>query len=126
MRFNGVLLMAMLEVGSGTIALNIVDSIELLATAQEASPGVMQVFLDISNMSFDDSVDVAIYEAVVSSQAGGAEKAVFYQRVTGPAAAASSVWVSPSIMVMHSWYAGVILKSGSFDLTYSVRYIPTL
>ena len=113
--------MAITELYSGTEA---VSTTEHSLTTDTAGPdadttgGVFQVFLDVSDMVAGDELQIRIYEKVRSVDT---QRIVFEDTLVG--AQSASVWVSPSLILMHGWDVTLDAISGTITVNWSIRQV---
>jgi len=107
------------ELYSGTEA---VGATEHSCTTDTSGPdadttaGVIQAFLDVSDMVAGDQLQVRIYEKVRS---GDTQRVVYEAILTG--AQAQPIWVSPSLILMHGWDVTLDALSGTITVHWSIR-----
>lgn len=85
----------------------------------QTSDGVLQVWLDLSDMVAGDQLQVRIYEKVRS---GDTQRIVYQAILTG--AQSEPIWVSPALTVMHGWDATCDALAGTITVNWSLRLIP--
>lgn len=86
----------------------------------EASDGVFQVFLDLSDMVAGDELQIRIYEKVQSSDT---QRVVYQSTLVGPQS--PPIWVSPSLVLLHGWdvTCDQIAGTSGITVTWSIRKI---
>jgi len=82
------------------------------------STGVIQTFLDVSDMVAADILQVRVYERV---RAGDAQRIV-YESVLRDAQA-EPVFVGPSLILMHGWDFTLKAVAGTVTVNWSIRQI---
>lgn len=85
----------------------------------QTTDGVLQAWLDVSDMVAGDDLQVRIYEKVRS---GDTQRIVYEARLVG--AQASPIWVSPALTVMHGWDVTADAIAGTITVNWSLRLIP--
>ena len=113
--------MAITELYSGTEA---VGTTEWSCTTDTAGPdadttdGVIQVFLDVSDMIAGDQLQIRVYEKVLSSST---QRIVYQAILTG--AQSEPIWVSPSLIMMHGWDVTLDALAGTITVDWSIRQV---
>lgn len=82
-----------------------------LGTGGDATDGIFQFFIDVSNLAggaTPDSVEIQVLEKVLSS---GTARLVYEAVLTG--AQDEPIWVSPSMIFMHSWTLQIKQTAGT-------------
>lgn len=100
------------------------DTTEWSCTTDTAGPdvdtsdGVFQVFLDVSDMTLGDVLQIRVYEKV---QAGSTQRialeAILRDTQSTP------VWVGPSLILMNGWDITVTALTGTITVEWSVRKV---
>lgn len=85
----------------------------------QTSDGVMQAFLDVSDMIAGDQLQIRIYEKVRSADT----QRIVYQTVL-VGAQFDPIWVSPPLTVMHGWDVTCDALAGTITVNWSLRLIP--
>lgn len=85
----------------------------------QTTDGVLQAFLDVSDMIAGDQLQIRIYEKVRS---GDTQRIVYQAILTG--AQSEPIWVSPAISVMHGWDVTADALAGTITVNWSLRLIP--
>lgn len=85
----------------------------------QTTDGVLQAFLDVSDMIAGDQLQIRIYEKVRS---GDTQRIVYEAILTG--AQSQPIWVSPAISVMHGWDVTADALAGTITVNWSLRLIP--
>lgn len=86
----------------------------------QTTEGVLQAFLDVSDMIAGDQLQIRIYEKVRS---GDTQRVVYQAILTG--AQADPIWVSPALTVKHGWDVTADALAGTITVNWSLRLIPT-
>ena len=113
--------MAITELYSGTEA---VSTTEWSCTTDTAGPdadttdGVIQVFLDVSDMVAGDELQIRIYE---KCRSGDTQRIVFQATLVG--AQSEPMWVSPSLILMHGWDVTLDAIAGTITVLWSIRQV---
>lgn len=113
--------MAISELYSGTEA---VGTTEHSCTTDTAGPdadttdGVFQVFLDVSDMTLADILQIRVYEKVRS----GDTQRIVYQAVLRDTQA-EPIWVSPTLILMHGWDVTLDALAGTITVNWSIRQV---
>jgi hypothetical protein len=113
--------MAISEVytGTATVSTTEVSLVSGTTTLQSvATPAVIQVFIDTSNMGGLDQYEIDIKDKVTS---GGIQRVIYTSTLTGRQ---STPFVSPSLIVYHGWDV-TITKIAQVDksFTWSIRKV---
>lgn len=85
----------------------------------QTTDGVLQAWLDLSDMIAGDQLQVRIYEKVRS---GDTQRIVYEAILTG--AQSQPIWTSPSLSVMHGWDVTADALAGTITVNWSIRLIP--
>jgi hypothetical protein len=85
----------------------------------QTTDGVLQAWLDLSDMIAGDQLQIRIYEKVRS---GDTQRILYEAILTG--AQSQPIWVSPAITVMHGWDVTVDALAGTITVNWSLRLIP--
>lgn len=113
--------MALVELYSGTEAVSTTEwslSTDTAGPDADATDGIFQVFIDVSDMVAGDQLQVRIYEKVRSTDT---QRIVFQAILTG--AQSEPIWVSPSLILMHGWDATVLALAGTITCNWSIRQV---
>lgn len=113
--------MAITELYSGTEAVgatewSLVNDSSTIAT--ETSDGIVQSFLDISDMVAGDILQIRFYE---KARSGDAQQLAREWVLVG--AEAEGLWVSESFIVMHGWDFTVKALAGTITVNWSIRRV---
>lgn len=113
--------MAISELYSGTHAVDttewsMVNGSSSIAT--DATDGVFQIWLDLSDMGAADQLQIRIYERVRS---GDTQRIVYEAIATGTQA--QPIWVSPSLVLMHAWDGTLDALAGTITVNWSIRQV---
>jgi hypothetical protein len=87
----------------------------------QTTDGVMQAWLDVSDMIAGDQLQIRIYEKVRSADT---QRIVYQAILTG--AQADPIWVSPALTVMHGWDVTADALAGTITVNWSLRLIPVV
>lgn len=91
------------------------------SASAQTSDGVLQVYVDFSNMVTGDQYQIKVYEQVAGGS-GAAQRLVYSADVVG---VQSEVFVTPALTVMYGWDATAKRIAGSDrTLWFSTRLIP--
>ncbi len=71
--------------------------------ASQASPGVYQLFVDLTSLGAGDTYTIRIYDKVLAGSA--ARKVIVEHVVVG---VQSSLWAFPSLVLMHAWDMSIV------------------
>jgi hypothetical protein len=85
----------------------------------QTTDGVLQAWLDVSDMIAGDQLQIRIYEKVRS---GDTQRIVYQDIITG--AQMDPIWVSPALTVMHGWDVTVDALAGTITVNWSLRLTP--
>jgi hypothetical protein len=114
--------MAIAELYSGTEA---VGATEWSMTTDTSGPdadttdGIIQVFLDLSDMVAGDQLHIRVYE---KCQSGSTQRIVYQSYLSG--AQAAPIWVSPSLIMMHGWDVTALTLAGTaITVLWSIRRV---
>ena len=114
--------MAITELYSGTEAVGTTEHSMVndaaLATSWSTTDGVFQVWLDLSDMVTGDELQIRIYERVRS---GDTTRIVYQANLVGPQS--PPIFVSPSLVLMHSWDATLDAIAGTITVLWSIRQV---
>ena len=84
----------------------------------QTDDGVYQVFLDVSDMTAADILQIRVYEKV---QAAGTARIVFESVLKN--AQAEPIWVSPTLILMHGWDVTLDALAGTITVEWSIRKV---
>jgi len=84
----------------------------------QTADGVYQVFLDVSDMTAGDILQIRVYEKV---QAAGTARTVFESVLKN--AQAEPIWVSPSLILLHGWDVTLDALAGTITVEWSIRKV---
>jgi hypothetical protein len=113
--------MAIAELFSGTEA---VSTTEWSITTDTAGPdaettdGIIQVWLDLSDMIAGDQLQIRLYEKVRS---GDTQRVVDEWILTG--AQSKLIWVMPTFVLLHGWDVTLKALAGTVTVLWSVRQL---
>jgi hypothetical protein len=85
----------------------------------QTGDGVLQAWLDVSDMVAGDQLQIRVYEKVRS---GDTQRIVYQAILTG--AQSEPIWVSPALTVMHGWDVTCDALAGTITVNWSLRLIP--
>lgn len=85
----------------------------------QTGDGVLQAWLDVSDMIAGDQLQIRIYEKVRS---GDTQRIVYQAILTG--AQAHPIWCSPALTVMHGWDVTCDALAGTITVNWSLRLLP--
>ncbi len=85
----------------------------------QTSDGILQAWLDVSDMIAGDQLQIRIYEKVRS---GDTQRIVYESILTG--LQGQPIWVSPALTVMHGWDVTCDALAGTITVNWSLRLIP--
>lgn len=85
----------------------------------QTTDGVLQAWLDVSDMIAGDQLQVRVYEKVRS---GDTQRIVYQAILTG--AQAEPIFVTPALTVMHGWDVTADALAGTITVNWSLRLIP--
>lgn len=85
----------------------------------QTTDGVLQVWLDLSDMIAGDQLQIRIYEKVRSADT---QRVAYETILTG--ALSQPIWVSPALTVMHGWDATCDALAGTVTVNWSLRLTP--
>lgn len=84
-----------------------------------ATSGVYQVFIDVDAVTSGDMYSIKVYEKCVS---GGTKREIYNATIDGEQG--STLWVSPSLILMHGWDVTITKISGTDrSFTWSIRQV---
>lgn len=113
--------MAIVELYAGTEA---VGTTEWSLTTDSAGPdadatdGVFQVWLDVSDMITTDQLQIRIYEQVRS----GDTQRICYEAILA-GVQSQPIWVSPSLIMLHGWDVTLDALAGTITVNWSIRQV---
>lgn len=84
----------------------------------QTTDGVYQVFLDVSDMTNGDVLQIRVYEKV---QASSTARVVYESVLTD--AQTEPVWVSPSLILLHGWDVTLDALAGTITVEWSIRQV---
>jgi len=113
--------MAISELATGTKAVagtewSVINDSSAIAT--NATDGIYQLWLDLSDMVEGDQLTIALYEKVRS---GDTQRKA--QRWTQTGVQADPNWFSPSVLLMHGFDWTLLAVSGTITVLWSLRSI---
>ena len=114
--------MAISEYKSGTASVStteysLVNNSTTIAT--DATDGVYQAFIDVSNMVAGDQLNINIYEKCRSADT---QRLIYSSDLIG--AQPQPIWVSPSLVLMHGWDITVTtVVGGTITVNWSIRQV---
>lgn len=85
----------------------------------QTTDGILQAWLDVSDMIAGDQLQIRIYEKVRS---GDTQRIVYETTLTG--AQSQPIWTSPALSVMHGWDVTADALAGTITVNWSLRLIP--
>ena len=85
----------------------------------QTTDGVLQVWLDLSDMVATDVLQIRVYEKVRS----GDTQRICYECILRDVQA-EAIWVSPALTVMHGWDVTCDAITGTVTVNWSLRLIP--
>jgi len=101
-----------------------VDTTEWSITTDSAGPdaettdGVFQIFLDVSDMTTGDELQIRIYEKVRS---GDTQRIVYQQNLFGPQA--TPIYVTPGLVLMHGWDCTLDAIAGTITVFWKILQV---
>lgn len=113
--------MAITEAFAGTEAVGATEhscTTDTSGPDTETSDGVFQVFLDVSDMTTGDILQIRVYEKVQSSST---QRVVYESILTD--AQAEGIWVSPSLILLHGWDVTLDALAGTITVEWSIRKV---
>jgi hypothetical protein len=113
--------MAITELYSGTEAVSTTEHSLTTDTAgpdADTTPGIYQVFLDVSDMIAGDELQIRVYE---KCRSGDTQRVVMEETLTG--ARSTPIWVSPSLILMHGWDVTLDAITGTVTVLWSIRQV---
>lgn len=84
----------------------------------QTTDGVYQVFLDLSDMTTGDILQIRVYEKVRS----GDTQRVVYEAVLRDTQS-EPIWVSPSLILLHGWDVTCDAIAGTITVNWSIRSV---
>lgn len=84
----------------------------------QTTDGVIQVYLDVSDMVLGDVLQIRFYEKARSGDTQRVVQEWILRDVQG-----SGVWVSPSFIVMHGWDWSLDALAGTITVNWSIRSV---
>lgn len=85
----------------------------------QTSDGVLQAWLDLSDMVAGDQLQIRVYEKVRS---GDTQRIAYEAILSG--AQAQPIFVTPALTVMHGWDVTCDALAGTITVNWSLRLIP--
>ncbi len=113
--------MAIAELYSGTEAIGTTEHSLTTDTSGpdvDTTPGVYQLFLDVSDMVNLDELQIRVYEKVRS---GDTQRIVWQETLVG--VQSTPIWVSPSLILMHGWDMTLDAIVGTITVLWSIRQV---
>lgn len=113
--------MAISEAFTGTEAISTTEWSLTTDTAgpdAEASDGVFQVFLDVSDMVAGDILQIRMYE---TCRSGDTQRLANEWVLTG--AQAAPLWVSDAYVLLHGWDFTLDALAGTITVLWSIRKV---
>lgn len=86
----------------------------------QTDDGVVQTFLDVSDMVAGDQLQLRVYEKVQNSS--DTQRVVYEAVLTG--AQAQPVFVTPALTLIHGWDVTCDALAGTITVGWSIRRIP--
>lgn len=86
----------------------------------QTDAGVVQAFIDASDMVAGDQLRLLVYEKVAG--AGDTQRVVYQATLTG--AQAEPVFVTPALTLMHGWDITGAALAGTIAVGWSIRRVP--
>lgn len=111
--------MAVSEAFSGTEAVSTTEWSLTTDTAgpdAEASDGVFQLFLDVSDMVAGDILQIRLYE---KARSGDTQRLAQEWVLTG--AQAAPLWISDAYVLLHGWDFTLDALAGTITVNWSIR-----
>lgn len=113
--------MAITQLYTGTATINTteVSLVSGTTTLQSiTTPGVYQVFIDVSNMAAGDEYNIQIKDKVIS---GGAQQSIYSAVLDGKQ---SAPFVTPTLILMNVWDVTMDLLAGTArSISWSIRQV---
>lgn len=88
--------------------------------ALQAGDGVYQLYLDLSDMTTGDELQVRIYEKVLS---GSTERIVYQQNISGELGVFQGHYVFPALVLMHGWDMTLDAISGTITVAWQIKKV---
>lgn len=88
----------------------------------QTDDGVVQTFIDCSDMVAGDELRIRILEKVKGGSPGDPQQIVYEAILVG--AQAQPVWVAPALTLMHGWDVTASALAGTIKINWSIRRIP--
>ena len=88
----------------------------------QTDDGVVQAFLDVSDMVAGDQLQIRVYEKCKASTPGDEQQVVYEAILTG--AQAQPIFVTPALTLMHGWDVTADALAGTITVNWSIRRIP--
>jgi len=113
--------MAITQLYSGTHA---IDTTEWSLTTDTAGPdadatgGVFQTFLDVSDMVAGDELQIRVYE---KCRSGDTQRIIFQANLVG--VQSEPIFVLPSLILMHGWDVTLDAIAGTITVLWSIRQV---
>lgn len=85
----------------------------------QTGDGVLQAWLDLSDMVAGDQIQIRVYE---KARSGDTQRVVLQQILTG--AQSQPIWTHPAIEVMHGWDVTADALAGTITVNWSLRLTP--
>jgi hypothetical protein len=85
----------------------------------QTTDGILQAWLDVSDMIAGDQLQIRVYEKVRS---GDTQRVVYQAILTG--SQMQPIWVSPALTVMHGWDVTCDALAGTITVNWSLRLGP--
>lgn len=92
--------MALDQLYGDTDTLVIASELTLNTTTPETTPGIYQLFVDLSNLVNGDTLEIRIKEKALS---GGTQRTILTTTYTNAQGVDNELFVSPALHLMHGW-----------------------
>jgi hypothetical protein len=108
---------------SGTEAVSTTEHSMTTDTAgpdADTTDGVFQLFIDVSDMTTGDELQVRIYEKVLS---GSTQRIVYQTNLVGEQGIGPSLHAFPALMLMHGWDMTLDAISGTITVDWHIKQV---
>lgn len=86
----------------------------------ETSDGVFQIFLNATDMTTAEELQIRVYEKVLS---GSTQRIVYQHNIAGELGTTGASWVSPALVLMHGWDVTCDAIAGTITVQWSIRKV---
>lgn len=113
--------MAIAELYSGTEAVSTTEwslTTDSSGPDADATDGVFQAVLDLSDMIAGDELEIRLYE---KARSGDTQRLAELWVLNG--VQSSPLWISPAVILLHGWDFTVKASAGTITVLWSIRQV---